>query len=163
MTQETLTPDQEAVQIRRRLEEIAPLRTSGAVTAVGLARQQAVEAQIAWSRMTGMDHPITMQDIAILHGCFGTAHALLALAEAAPAKADEVADQILGAWEDGGGVGEWIWEHHGEHAQEITNLANRLEEITPPRNPEAEIERLRKQVADLTRRLQGDSATEGQA
>lgn len=130
MAQKALAYDQELVQIRERLDEIAPLQQGGRVTALSLARQQAMEARVAWARMIGTSHPITMKDIAILHGCFGTAHTLLALHEADPAKADEVAAQLLDAWEDGGGCGEWIWEHHGEHAREIVKLADRLAEIT---------------------------------
>jgi hypothetical protein len=124
--------NEEARRIRKRLDEIAPYPPDGAVTALALARQQAAEAQIAWARMMGMSHPITMQDIVIAHGCFGVAHTLLALHEADPAKADAVAAQIRDAWEDGGGVGEWIWEHHGGHAREIAGLADKLAELTEP-------------------------------
>jgi hypothetical protein len=115
-----------AEQIRERLNEIAPYSPGDPVTAVGLARQQAIEAQIAWARMMDTDTPITMRDIALVQGCFGTARALLALAEADPAGADEVAAQIRNAFEDGGDIGEWLWQIHGEHAREISALATQL-------------------------------------
>lgn len=152
MAQETLTAEQEAAQIRNRLNEIAPLQVDGAVTAVGLARHQAVETRLAWERMWKHGVPIDQRDIWILHGCSGIAHALMALHKADPEKADEVAAQIAEAWEYGE-TGNLVWEHHGEHAEEIATLAARLAEIAPPSKPEAEIEeieRLRAQVRELT-------------
>lgn len=113
-------------QIRARLDEIAPYKPDGPVTAVGLARQQAVEAQIAWARLLDPTQEITKKDIAIAQGAFGVAHALFALAEADPATAGKIATEIRDAWEDGGSMGEWIYAHHGQGAGEIALLADQM-------------------------------------
>jgi hypothetical protein len=119
-----------AAEIRKRLEELAPYQSKGDVTALGIARQQAMEAQIAWARIMDTSHPISMTDIAIVHGCFATAVLLVTLAGADRAKADNLAMEIRDAWEGGGPVGEWIWEIHGHNAQEIAGLAAKLAELT---------------------------------
>lgn len=45
---------------------------------------------------------------------FAAEYLLGALSEVDPARADQVAEQIRDAWEDGGGVGEWLWDHASE-------------------------------------------------
>ena len=58
---------------------------------------------------------------------FAAAHALYALGEKSSARTALVATQIRDAWEDGGGVGEWLWEHLGaETAKTVTVLAEEL-------------------------------------
>jgi len=64
------TTSTRAQEIRAELEKLAPYPANGDVTARGLAHWMAMEAQLAWARMTGMDHPITMTDVAILQGNF---------------------------------------------------------------------------------------------
>jgi hypothetical protein len=117
-----------AREIRAELEELAPYPESGDVTAQGLGRYLAMEAQLAWARMTGTDHPITTTDIAILQGYFAAAHALLALDEAGGG-ADAVAAEIREASEPPG-TGEWLWEHLGGDAEKITALAEELAKET---------------------------------
>jgi len=125
----------DAAAIRKRLNAIAPLKPQGrAVTADSLGRYLAMEAQLAWSRSAGsIDHPVTMQDIAIVTGYFAAAHALLRLHDTAPQEADEVAEEIAGALEDPGDIGSWLWEHHGSRAQEVADLAAALAKATAPR------------------------------
>jgi hypothetical protein len=118
-----------AQEIRAELEKLAPYPANGDVTARGLARWMAMESQLAWARMTGMDHPITMTDVAILQGNFAAAHALLALATAEPADADAVAGEIREAF-DPPGIGEWLYEHLGDDAEQIAALAEELAKAT---------------------------------
>lgn len=124
-------------EIRRELDTLAPYPADDAVvTARGLACYMAMESQLAWARMTGMDHPITMTDIAILQGYFAAAHALLKFAEVDEVAADECAATVRGAFGDGGSVGEFLWEHHGGHAKAIAALADELAWVTaPPATP----------------------------
>ena len=122
-------------EIRGELGRLAPYPEDGAeVTARGLARWMAMEAQLAWARMTGMDHPVTITDIAILQGNFAAAHALLAFADAdgrGDGHADEAAVQIREAF-DPPGIGEWLWEHLGDDAEKIAALAEELARATAP-------------------------------
>ena len=117
-----------AREIRAELDKLAPYPESGDVTARGLARWMAMEAQLAWARMTGMDHPITKLDIAILQGNFAAAHALLALDEP-KVSANAVAAEIREAF-DPPGIGEWLWEHLGDDAERIAALAEELAKVT---------------------------------
>jgi|ERR1017187_3451649 hypothetical protein len=119
-------------EIRGQMEKLAPYQASGQVTAKGVARYLAMETQVAWSRaMNGTASP-SVTDIAIITGQFAAVHALLALAEADPKAADETAAEIRDAWEDGGGVGEWTWEHLGPDAKEIARLAGELATVIAP-------------------------------
>ena len=124
-----------AWEIRAELDKLAPYPDGEDVTARSLARWLAMEAQLAWARMTGMDHPITMGDVGIVQGYFAAAHALLKLAEVDEVAADECAGQIRDAFGDGGSIGEFLWEHHGGHAKAIGALADELAWVTAP--PEA--------------------------
>jgi len=111
-TTETTEADR-AKQIRDRLAEIAPWPEWGTeITAEGVARYLAVCAQISWIRNVT---PFIRSDqeipVAQVVAQFAAAHALLALAEADPDRAKLTAAQIADAWNDGGGIGEWLWEH----------------------------------------------------
>jgi hypothetical protein len=127
-------PDEtRARQVRAELDRLAPYPDGDAVTARSLARYLAMEAQLAWARVTGMDHPITPGDIGILQGYFAAAHALLAWAGADETRgeADEAAVQIREAFEPPG-IGEWLWEHLGDDAERIAALAEELARATAP-------------------------------
>lgn len=109
MTETTMTQE----QIRARQNEIAPYPEWGTkVTGESLARYLAVLAQLGWSRNVTPfirdDQEIPPQQVA---ANFAAAHALLALHEADPEKAALTAAQIADAWNDGGGIGEWLYEH----------------------------------------------------
>jgi hypothetical protein len=117
-------------EIHDRLDVLAPYPSIGDVTAKGLARYLAKQAQVSWSRgMNGPGH-LTPAEVARMVSEFAAAHALLALADSDPARADLVATQIRDAWEDGGGVGEWTWDHLGLDAGKIAALANELAEVS---------------------------------
>lgn len=114
--------------IRDRLNEIAPYQSDEDVTAAGLARLMAVQAQEVHARLLGMDHEITMADIFLVQARFAAAHALSFLAGGADEDhdADLCAAQIRDAWEDGGGIGEWLYEHLGDGAEEVAKLCAEL-------------------------------------
>lgn len=120
-----------AQEIRAELEKLAPYPDGEAVTARSLARYLAMEAQLAWARMTGMDHPVTPADVGILTGYFAGAHALLGWAEddGRAFAADEAAVQIREAFEPPG-IGEWLREHLGDDAERIAELAEELARVT---------------------------------
>jgi hypothetical protein len=118
-----------AHEIRAELDKLAPYPDGEDVTARSLARWLAMEAQLAWARITSMDHPVTPADTGILTGHFAGAHALLALATAAPEDADAVAREIREAFEPPG-IGEWLWEHLGDDAALIGALAEELARVT---------------------------------
>jgi hypothetical protein len=108
------------------LEKFAAYPTSEQdVTADKLARISAVQAQASWSRIfpllhakneaKGKPNAKDADDIHYLTMANAVAeytvvHLLRTLQEHAPEKADEVARDIWGTWEDGGAVGEWVWE-----------------------------------------------------
>jgi hypothetical protein len=120
-----------ATEIRAELDKLAPYPDGEDVTAQSLARWLAMEAQLAWARITSMDHPVTPADTGILTGYFAGAHALLAWAEddGRAFAADEAAVQIREAFEPPG-IGEWLWEHLGEDAEQIATLAEELARVT---------------------------------
>ena len=137
-----------ALEIRAELEKLAPYPDGDTATARSLARWLAMEAQLAWARITGMDHPIAPADIGIMTGYFAAAHALLAYAEddGRAFGADEAAVQIREAF-DPPGIGEWLWEHLGDDAEKIAELAEELAKVTAP----AEAGEVAQLKAELTR------------
>ena len=111
MTAETTPMTREQIHARRN--EIAPYPERGTrVTGESLARYLAVLAQLGWSRNVTPfirdDQEIPYQQVA---ANFAAAHALLALHEVDPEKAALTAAQIADAWNDGAGIGEWLFEH----------------------------------------------------
>ena len=134
-----------AQEIWAELFKIVPYPDTGTVTARSLARWLALDAQLAYARVTGMDHPITEEDIAILQGNFAAAHALLALTTAEPGDADAVAREIREAF-DPPGIGEWLWEHLGDDAERIAELAEELARVTAPAEA-GEVARLKAELS----------------
>ena len=116
-------------EIHDRLDVLAPYPSTGDATAKGLARYLAKQAQVSWSR--GMNGPATLSpaEVARMVSEYAAAHALTALEDASPAFADVIATQIHDAWEDGGSIGEWIWELLGSDAEKIAGLARELAEV----------------------------------
>jgi hypothetical protein len=116
-----------ATEIRRQLDAIAPLPEDGDVTAAQLARYMAVRASERWNRQLSGRVPLDHQQLSAMLAEFAAAHALGALAEADPKVGDWCAIQIRDAMEDGGSVGEWLWEMLGdETAQKVQALAGEL-------------------------------------
>ena len=112
-------------EIRAQLDAIAPLPED--VTATDLARHLAVRAQERFCRMLSPLVPFDDQQVAAMCAEFAAAHALYALGETPSAATALVAAQIRDAWEDGGGIGEWLWEHLGaETAKQVTALAEEM-------------------------------------
>ena len=147
MTDMTAPNISRPAEIRAELDRLAPYPPDDAeVTARGLAHWLAMESQLAWARMTGMDHPITMGDVAIVQGYFAAAHALLKFSEVDQVAADECAVQIRDAFGDGGSIGEFLWEHHGGHAKAIGALADELATVTAPAE-DGEVARLKAELS----------------
>jgi hypothetical protein len=128
MTTETTTPAERAKQIRARIGDIAPYpQAIRDVTASGLARHLAVRAQVIHVQQMHPDGELDRDQINLLTIMFAAAHALYALAANDSGRADQVAAEIWSAWEDGQGVGEWLWDHLGmEVCGEAGDLAEEL-------------------------------------
>jgi len=123
-------------EIRRQLTAIAPLPEEGDVTAEQLARHLAVRAQERWSRQIGYPgDPIDNLQLSCLLAEFAAAHALATLFEADPKMANWAAVQIRDAFEDGGSVGEWLWELlGGKTVEKVSKLVGGLiaaQAVTP--------------------------------
>ena len=137
-TDETVTettPAERRKQVRARLDEIGPYPADpGATTAAGLARRLSVRAAVISHQQLGPDAPFSHGQIDRLTVLFAAAHALYALdAYAGADSADAVAREIRDAWDDGGGIGEWLWDHLGSAAcAEIGPLADELAALEKP-------------------------------
>lgn len=120
-------------QIRDRLNEIAPYPDAEATTARSLARWLAMRAAVINHQQLSPDVPFSRTRIDLLTVLFAAAHALYALDDLNPDAATPVAKEIRDAWDDGGGVGEWLWEHLGGAAcAEIGPLADELAALDKP-------------------------------
>lgn len=134
MTAETMTPAERAKQIRDRLLEIGPYPADGeTATAQALARYLAVRAAVINHQLLSPDSPFSRRQVDLLTVLFGATHALRIFAEVSGTEADRAAREILSAWEDGGGIGEWLWEHLGSEAcAEIGPLADEMAVLAKP-------------------------------
>lgn len=133
-TDET-TPVGRMKQVRARLDEIGPYPAHpGATTAAGLARRLSVRAAVISHQQLGTDAPFSHSQIDRLTVLFAAAHALYALNRlAGPDHADSIAREIRDAWDDGSGIGEWLWDHLGSQAcAEIGPLADELAALEKP-------------------------------
>lgn len=123
-------------QIKAAIDKLAPFPPEGEpASARGLAKTMAVSAQRRWHRnlsgyFDSRDAATQRRFSESIHAMcdeFAALHLLMALMDENPVRADELATQIRDAWNDGGGIGEWLWEHEqalGVDADEV----NRLEE-----------------------------------
>ena len=115
--------------IRARLREIAPDPSADSPdVAEALARNMTVSALRRNSRLLNSNQALTPEAVSVLCYQFAAVHLLQAARAAAhPAGADNAtAAEILNAWEDGGGIGEWLWEHAlglGIDPDEVNRLA----------------------------------------
>lgn len=113
MTAET-TP-MTADQINDRLREIAPAPED----ARGLAKCLAVAALRRWHRhlapfyFTDDENSRALERESVNSMCceFATLHLLMAAINSRGSSVNELAAQITGAWDDGGEIGAWVWEH----------------------------------------------------
>jgi hypothetical protein len=111
-------------EIRAKLDAIAPLPEDRPPTALVLARHLAVRAAERHVRQLDPRVPFDSRQIAAMTAEFAAAHALYALAEGG--SGDEAAAQIADAWDDGGEIGEWLYQHLGETVNEVSALAGKL-------------------------------------
>jgi hypothetical protein len=125
-TTETTTPAERAKQIHDRLAELGPYpRNSEDVTAASLARYLAVRAQVLNRQILSPAGELSRHNVDLVTILFAAAHALFALH--GEEHGTRTAEEIWAAWEDGSGVGEWLWDHLGdEKAAEAGALAEEL-------------------------------------
>lgn len=104
--------------IRARLREIAPYPApDDPAAAMKLARYMTVQGLRRNSRCldtaVGPDVTLSMDAVSALQFQYAVVHLLAALGrgEAGPDSANVLSAEILGAWDDGAGIGEWLWEH----------------------------------------------------
>lgn len=111
MTATTPTPTTlEGIMARYR--EIAPpLEPSAEAPVWDMSRSLLLSAQRGFSRMLSPDTPTDMTAITAMLVQFAALHMLRHLQQADPVAAERLAREIASAWDDGGGVGEWLWEH----------------------------------------------------
>jgi hypothetical protein len=123
-------PDETKIrEIRAKLDAIAPLPEDGAVTAGALARHFAVRAQERFTRMLHPAVPVDHVQVSAMCAEFAAAHALIALEACRSRSGNLTAAQIRDAICDGGGVGEWLWEHlGGETFAKVSGLAEAMAE-----------------------------------
>ena len=103
-------------EAQRRLSEIAPYPTHSTPDhARAVAKYLAVTAQRRWKynldiagAQAGDEYRLSVQ---AMLGEFAALHLLMRLRETSPALAEEVSQQIRSAWDDGGDIGSWLWEH----------------------------------------------------
>jgi hypothetical protein len=120
-TTATRTP----AEIRADLDAVAPLPQGD--DAVALALHFAVRAQERWAGMTAPSgRGIDPEQVSLMCAEFAASHALRTLHRVSSGEANLAADQIAGALEDGGIVGEWLWDHLRTTADRITELAEEL-------------------------------------
>ena len=102
-------------EIRDRLTEIAPYPKPGDPDhARAVAKYLAVSAQRRWKYnldIADMDAPGYQVSVQAMLGDFAALHLLTHLMDTNPELAELAAAQIRDAWDDGGGIGEWLWEH----------------------------------------------------
>lgn len=112
----------------KRMAAIAPYPTDHEeATAANVSRCLAATAQGLFAR--SLEITLPRPDATTLGRMvaeFATAHALIRFAEVDRDAADRAAAEIWDAWEDGGGVGEWLWEHltaFGIDPAEVSEMA----------------------------------------
>jgi hypothetical protein len=121
-------------EIHRRLHQIAPgPGDDGSVTAAALATFMAGQAQVQWTQHISngwaSDAPLDVGAVRLMTAQYAAAHALQAIASATEQLAALPA-KIRDAWEDGGGVGEHLFDILGKDTTgQIAELATKLQEL----------------------------------
>jgi len=112
MSTETPTTRRE---IRERLNKIAPYpKHDTPDQASAVAKYLAVAAQRGWKYtldIADMGSAEYMLSVQAMFGDFAALHLLRGLIESNPTLAEELSRQIRNAWDDGGDIGPWLWEH----------------------------------------------------
>jgi hypothetical protein len=124
--------------IRNRLAEIAPYPPpDDPDAALKLARYMTVQGLRRNSRCLNTalnpDVVLSMDALSALQFQYAVAHLLLARGRPAATLAAE----ILTAWDDGAGIGEWLWEHAqilGIDGGEVVRLAEAEAALEPSRS-----------------------------
>jgi hypothetical protein len=142
MTETAAAPDT-IEGVRARFREIAPFpEAGGADLARDLSRYLAVTAVRRGAHCAELvlagDAKGTRDLHAALAGEFAAVHLLEAMRRGDAHSPSAAAAQVLDAWQDGGGIGEWLWEHGqalGVDPDEVSKLAQaeaRLEGLARP-------------------------------
>lgn len=120
-----------AREIRAELDKLAPYPAEGPVKAQDFARYLAMEAQVMFARYMDASHDPSLTEVVSLQGFYAASCALMSWAEAdvTRGEADECAQDIRDAFESGGAIPEWVYEHLGSDAERINDLARELAEI----------------------------------
>jgi hypothetical protein len=115
-------------EIRKRYTEIAPGATSGTpAPALALARWLTLSVQRGFTRMLSPYIPMDHGEMLLLIARFEALHLLAARIGANRDDAGRLAAEMLGAEEDGGSIGEWLYEHGkalGVDTNEVSCLAD---------------------------------------
>jgi hypothetical protein len=111
---ETSTPAAPATleAIRARYRQIAPPVEPGSPSPVwDLSRSLLLSALRGWAVTLSPDGAMDHKVISAMLSDFAALHLLRHLQSADPEAAARLAREIASAWDDGGGVGERLWEH----------------------------------------------------
>ena len=89
------------------------------------ARQQLIDEYMNDNSPKGKR--LYMTEIGTLVNQYGVVFLLRELAEVDPGRADAAAKRLFGDWEDGGSVGEWLWEwlrEYGIDPEQVNRAAS---------------------------------------
>ncbi len=115
-------------EIHARYLEIAPGARAGTPDpALSLARWLTFAVQRGFTRMLSPHLPMNHDEMLLMLARFEGLHLLAAALGEGRAEADRLAREVLDAAEDGGGIGEWLYEHGqalGIDTNEIDRLAD---------------------------------------
>ena len=102
-------------EIRARLGEIAPYPKQDTPDhARAVAKYLAVSAQRRWKwtlDIADMDSTEYRSAVQVMLADFAALHLLMHLLNTDTPKTEGLSRQIRDAWDDGGEVGSWLWEH----------------------------------------------------
>jgi hypothetical protein len=124
-----MTDETKVREINGRLDKIAPYPAShDQATATAVARYLAARAHVTGAMGLIPFGPEPNIDILTrMVSEFAAAHALFVLAKVDPEVASIAAREIYDAWEDGAGVGEWLWKHLGDAtSRQLSDIAEEL-------------------------------------
>lgn len=107
-----MTGNRNIMDLRTRLTALAAYPEDGPVKAWDMARHFAIRAQERWVRQLDGRTDIDHQQLAVMAAEFAAAHALYSAMTGA--RPDDFATEIRDALEDGGVIGEWLWDYLGD-------------------------------------------------
>jgi hypothetical protein len=106
-----------------------------------LAISLLAHAQRDFTRMLSPAEPFNHEVIAGMCARFAAVHLLAWLRQSRPDAAARLSGEIVSAWDDGGGIGEWLWEHAqplGVDPDAVQRLAEAEAAIQGAKRAEAE-------------------------